>query len=257
MDALTAVRDGLTAAMVGDGGPQEAADRLCAACVELLLVDGAAISLALGGAGNGTFGSSGDLSRRVEELQFTYGEGPCLDAVRTGAPVHAPDLTEASEVRWPAFSRAAGDAGVGAIFALPVAIAARWVGALDLVREERGPLTAVSWKGGLFAAELAAHPVLELLQADELGDDAPADPAAGADGHWPRLAGLGRVEVYQATGMVMAALDISEEAALVRLRAHAFAHGMTASEVAWEIVERRLRLDADGDGRAPDGRTSR
>ena len=255
MDALTAMRDGLTAAMVGDGGARGAADRLCAACVELLPVDGASISLALEAAGSGTLGASSELSRRVDELQFTYGEGPCLDAVRHGVPVLAPDLTAESELRWPAFSRAAGDAGVGAIFALPVGVSNLWVGALDLIREERGALSAVAWEGGLYAAELAAHPVLELMQAEEERGDESVEPSS-ADGTWPQLAGLGRVEVYQATGMVMAALNLSEEEALVRLRAHAFANGMTASEVAWEIVERRLRLDAD-DGDAPDGRTPR
>lgn len=52
-----------------------------------------------------------------------------------------------------------------------------------------------------------------------------------------------RVEVYQATGMLIGALNVDPTEALVRLRAHAFAHDMTAAEVAWEIVERRLPLD--------------
>jgi len=53
-----------------------------------------------------------------------------------------------------------------------------------------------------------------------------------------------RVEVYQATGMIMETLDVSPAEALVRLRGYAFSHDMTASEVAWAVVQRRLIPDA-------------
>ena len=72
------------------------------------------------------------------------------------------------------------------------------------------------------------------------------DSAGQSEDGWRQLASLERVEVYQATGMIMAALDLTATDALVRLRAHAFAYGMTASEAAWAVVERRLSLDSDG-----------
>ena len=56
---------------------------------------------------------------------------------------------------------------------------------------------------------------------------------------------LEQVEVYQATGMVMARLNIGATEALVRLRAYAFAHDLTASEVGWGIIERRISLEDD------------
>ncbi|WP_248812061.1 ANTAR domain-containing protein [Frankia sp. AgPm24] len=52
-----------------------------------------------------------------------------------------------------------------------------------------------------------------------------------------------RAEVHQATGMAMVRLGVSAQEALVRLRAHAFAVGLTVDEVAGEVVARRLRLD--------------
>jgi AmiR/NasT family two-component response regulator len=58
---------------------------------------------------------------------------------------------------------------------------------------------------------------------------------------------MSRVEVYQATGMVMGQLSVGPAEALVRLRAHAFARGLTASEVAWSIVRRQLSLESDDD----------
>jgi hypothetical protein len=100
--------------------------------------------------------------------------------------------------------------------------------------------------GGLLAAELAAVPLLDLMSADVDWYGA----GQGDDG-WEQLASLERTEVYQATGMIVGALDVGATEALVRLRAYAFSHEMTASEVAWDIVERRLTLDSDDWRRGP------
>ena len=50
-----------------------------------------------------------------------------------------------------------------------------------------------------------------------------------------REAELDRLEVYQATGMLMAQLGIEAAAALARLRAHAYTVGQSASEVARDV----------------------
>ena len=51
-----------------------------------------------------------------------------------------------------------------------------------------------------------------------------------------------RTEIHQATGMVSAQLEVSAADALVRLRAHAYAEGRTLSDVAADVLGRRLRL---------------
>jgi hypothetical protein len=234
--------------MEDDGRSLTVADKLCHACVEVLAVDGAAISYVNAGATRGTFGSSSTLSRRLDEFQFTFGEGPCLDAVRLGRPILVPDLSGDEEQRWPAFTHAAVDHGVRAIFALPVAIDSAPVGALDLFRTVTGSLTEDGLAGGLLAAELAALPLLELMTRDVDWQTA-GEGGAG----WEELASLERVEVYQATGIIIAQLDIGPSDALARLRARAYADGRTASEVAWDVVERRLSFDADDTQRAPGG----
>lgn len=226
---------------VADGDPNlSVADRLCLACVRLLEVDGAAISVMLEGSSQGTVGSSGELSRRLDELQFTFGEGPCMDAVQRGGPVIAENLADPGEQRWPAYAGSALGLGVRAVYALPIRLANSVVGALDLYRHKPGPLQGDSRLGGLMAAELAVLPVLGLFTEG-------ADLLAVADGDaaWDHLASMARVEVYQATGMVMAQLGVGPAEALVRLRAHAFANGQTASEVAWSIVGRQLSLESD------------
>lgn len=234
-----------------------AANQLCTACVELLGVDGAAISMVFDGTSQGTFGSSSDASRRLDEYQFTFGEGPCLDAAATGRTVLVPDLDSPREQRWPVFAGAVLDDGIRAVFALPVMITSECVGALDLFRIDPGPLHADQLAGGLLAAELASLPLLDLMTAtamsgssetsDDTGDDDSGDDHDGDDG-WARLGELDRVEVYQATGMLLAHLDVDAAEALVRLRAHAIATGQTASEVAWAIVHGELELDRDEQG---------
>jgi hypothetical protein len=45
--------------------------------------------------------------------------------------------------------------------------------------------------------------------------------------------------------MIVGALDVTPADALIRLRAHAISHGLTASEVAYRILSRRLIVTAD------------
>lgn len=237
------LRDGLSAAVSGAERGAGVADRLCGACVQMLEVDGAALSVIHEGAISRSYGASSDLSRELDELQFTFGEGPCLDAVRDGAPVMVADLAERRTERWPAFSAAALERGVRAVFALPVSVASMRIGALDLYRESPGSLLGGSLTGGLMAAEFAALPLLDVMSGDLTA--AATDHTSTA---WTELTALTRVEVYQAAGILIAQLAVGPAEALLRLRAYAFAHDMTASEVAFGVIERRLQLTDD---RAP------
>lgn len=58
--------------------------------------------------------------------------------------------------------------------------------------------------------------------------------------------------MYQATGMIVVALDISAADAVALLRGHAVAHDLTASEAAYRVLDRRILL-RDGELRAADG----
>jgi len=235
-----ALRDALGDAISGAPTPLAAADRLCTACVQLLEVDGASISFIEGGAMKGTFGSSGPLSRTLDELQFTYGQGPCLDAVTQRRPILAPDLDDPGEDRWPALSQALLGEGIHAVFALPVAVASAPFGALDLYRRTSGPLDGPAMTGGMWAAGLAVLPLLDLMTSET-----DWQRASEGQGSWDQLASLERVEVYQATGMIVAALEVSPAEALIRLRAHAISLGLTASDVAYRILSRRLLVEDD------------
>ena len=241
------MRSELSAAVTGSGPGLAGADELYAACVHLFGVDGAAVSIVLEGSSRGTFGSSNELSRRLDGYQFTYGEGPCLDSVSTRGPVLVNDLDSPDESRWPAFSGAVLGDGVRGVFALPIMTTSACVGALDLFRKDPGPLGSDQLSGAVLAAELASLPLLRLLTSDIIGSESTLDDKLMAEGEdaWGLLADMDRIEVYQATGMLISQLDVDAPEALVRLHAHAMATDQTASQVASAIVERRLILDRD------------
>ncbi len=203
-------------------------------------VDAAAISLVFDGANTGTLGSSGEQARTCDELQFLLGEGPCLDSVTRRAPVLVVDLADPDDGRWPIYGPAMLDLQIRGVFAMPVVVAGEYVGALDFFRAKPGRLEEKQFSGAVVAAELAGIPLLDLLDADM--QDAIAEPASSA---WTELHTLSRAEVSQATGMLVAQLEVEPAEALVRLRAHAYATGRSATDVARDILDRKLRLEAN------------
>ena len=206
----------------------------------ILEVDAAAISLVFDGGNTGTLGSSSEHARTCDELQFLLGEGPCLDSITKRAPVVVIDLADPDDARWPLYGPAMLDLQIRGVYAMPVVVAGEYVGALDLFCAQPGRLDHEQFSGAVVAAELAGVPLLDLL-----GDDlqaAVADPDSKA---WAELHTLSRAEVSQATGMLVAQLEVEPAEALVRLRAHAYSTGRSATDVARDILERRLRLEAD------------
>ena len=203
-------------------------------------VDAAAISLVFGGVNDGTLGSSSAAARTYDELQFVLGQGPCLDSVAQRAPVLVPDLAATPEGRWPAYTAAMLDLRIRGVFAIPVLVAGECVGAFDLFRVRPGGLDTDELAGAMIAAEMAAIPLLDLLDTDLHA--AAADPHSTA---WAELHALTRAEFSQATGMLVAQLGVKPADASIRLRAHAYATGRSVPEVARDILDRRLWLDSD------------
>jgi GAF domain/ANTAR domain len=234
-----AIHDRLLAAVDGRRGV-EAADRLCEACVVLFDIDAAAISLVFDGATSGTLGSSGEPARIYDELQFTLGEGPCLDSITFKGPILVADLADPDDARWPIYGPAMLSHRIRGVFAMPVLVAGEHIGALDFFRAQPGDLGEDNLAGAIAAAELAGVPLLDLMNDDLQA--AVNDPGSNA---CPELQALSRAEVSQATGMLVAQLGVEPAEALVRLRAHAYATGRSSTDVARDILDRRLRLEAD------------
>ena len=189
-------------------------------------------------AGNhGVVCATDDVSAKIEDLQLTLGEGPCIDSVRDGSPVLISDLGalgDFSGERWPAFLEGAGAAGVRAVFAFPLRIGAISVGAMDLYRDQPGGLAADELPAALMAADAAAHALLHLDNSPEVAGRGGLD--SGTTYH---------PQVHQATGMVQVQLGVSTNEAFVRLRARAFATNRSLVDLAADVVERRIRFSTE------------
>lgn len=204
--------------------------RLCEVGVDRLGVQGVGVALIASPAARSLLSASGKLSGRVEELQFSLGEGPCLDAFRTGSPSLEPDLSDGGWRRWPMFTDAALDAGVQAVFAFPLQVGAACFGVLDIARTTPGMLDNEQLADALVLADIATDAILQMqggASSDRVADE---------------LGGIGseRIVVHQATGMVSAQVGVDIAAALARLRAHAFTDGRAITDVAREVVDGTL-----------------
>ncbi|MFF7894623.1 GAF and ANTAR domain-containing protein [Streptomyces sp. NPDC007907] len=215
--------------------PGEVPGRLCEVAVELLPVIGASVSLRSEGMPV-QLSASSEQAAHLAQIQATLGDGPCQSALEDGAPVLACDLTTGRDAgRWPVFAQQATEAGVRAVYAVPLGSGPVCVGTLDLYRDRPGGLTDRQ----LHMARVVAGVMTVALMALPHGDE-PESPD-GED--W--LSGLATEhdEVYQAVGMIMAQLGVTADDALARLRADAFAHGRTALDVARDVIAHRTRFD--------------
>jgi hypothetical protein len=221
------------------GGTMESLHRLCRAAVRALPASGAGVSVMSGTGEQGTAAASDPTCELIEELQFTLGEGPCMDAYASRRPVLAPDLAsdqaDGPAARWPAYTQAAREHGVHAVFAFPLQVGVARLGVLDVYCERSGALSEKALGQALSFADVA---MMTLLDGQELAGQGETSP--GLDD------ALGyRAELYQAQGMVHVQLGVGLEEAMTRLRAHAFVHDRRLGDVARDVVARRLRLERD------------
>jgi AmiR/NasT family two-component response regulator len=109
------------------------------------------------------------------------------------------------------------------------------VGVLTLYGDLPGPLSADQHDDSLAMSAVLAETMLSLQDAAAPGRLAPGLEDAVAY----------RAQVHQATGMVAIQLHITAFDALVRIRAYAFANGLSIEQAAADIVARRVRLVDD------------
>jgi hypothetical protein len=85
--ASTRAAELLSAALAESADVGDLPVRLVWACARVLPVTGAGLALMTDKGPAGTVAATDGPALELEELQFTLGEGPCVDASRTGRPV--------------------------------------------------------------------------------------------------------------------------------------------------------------------------
>jgi hypothetical protein len=174
-------------------------------------------------------------AERLQQYAFDVGEGPCFDVLRDHAPVLVPDLRAAGAMaRWPAWSGKAGGLGVCSVAAFPIQAGAIASGVLTMYSASPRLLNHEQMRVALRLADKALLALLDLIAG--LSDTRPLDKD---------LSAILRADVHRAAGMVMVQADLPIDHALARLRAHAFASGRPLSEIADDVLARRLRFTSD------------
>lgn len=211
---------------LGHDGPEtdtvwDRVSTVCAMVRQHVRVDAVAVSIS--GRGWGTTVATDQWAERLEEYQYTLGEGPSQDVIETGLAVLAPDVL-AKRRRWPIFTERATASGLAAIFAVPVPDThSNPIGTLTLYRRTTGPLSTAEIRHTAVMAGFTAK-LIEL--DDDLGD--------------PRAVHSRRVMVAAATDLLAVRHAITRDNALVLLRAHAYVQDRPLHQIAEAVVDNEL-----------------
>lgn len=200
-------------------------------CRDALHVTGAGLMLISGDGVQGSLCTTDPVSTLIEELQYSLGEGPCLDAYRQDQVVAEPDLSNPATSRWPAFTYAALRGGAHAVFSLPLKTGGLRLGSLDLYMDRPASLSVDQIADGIVLAGLAAGWVMAAQGATTPG--ALSDILTTGDFH---------LAVHNAAGMVSVQLGVPVREALLLLRGHAFAQGVALNTTAQDVITGRLRF---------------
>jgi GAF domain-containing protein len=200
-------------------------------CVETVQLDGGGVTIFTDRGQAVALCATDSLSALIEELQLTLGEGPCVDASRTFSPVLVTDLTDPAEGtagRWPAFVEQAVGAGVRSVHAFPIRVGAINLGTFDIYSRTPHTMSEQQLRAALLAVDAISAQLLHLNDGDS------SDP----EPHY-------HLVTHQAAGMLTVQLNTTIDNAMVRLRATAYAEGISINDLASDIVNGRRTFDEE------------
>jgi hypothetical protein len=203
----------------GDKEPTMLPGQLARVCATVLGAAGTGLSL-VDQEYRLPLGASDGAARSAERLQFTLGEGPCLEAAASGQ-LRVARMADIA-ARWPSFaSELSRQTPFDAIVSLPMPIAPDYGGAVDLYLSGEDQLRGLK----LADATDAVQEIARIL--------APGLGGAGKGPGWLRSsAARARGNVWIAIGMLMVPLDRSAPDILALLRSYAYARGATLDDIA-------------------------
>ena len=210
-------------------------ERFSASFLDVFPITGVSVSTVGEVLGSETISATDELAARLDELQFDLGEGPCWEALRTASAVTEPDFTRRGAVRWPSFASAVDRGAVASIFAFPLSVGELQLGAIDLYSRSPVTLSPQQCTQATAMADVIGRHVLREALSTSPEPDAENSPYS-------------RRTVHQATGVVLAQLDVDAEDALLMIQARAFATGQSMMDVATAVVSGSLSFTRSDSG---------
>ena len=227
-------RLGRILAALSAGGDAWSSARLCAVCPGIVGVNGAGVMLMSGDIPRGSLSSTDDVSQLIEELQYTLGEGPCVDASAEGRWFHTGSLEE--EQRWPTFTPRARALGISAILSSPLLDQGGPVGALNIYSRTAAAFGPRDQElAALFAAE--ASILMSNARVHATNDDQRS--------HWLHGALRTREIIAEAHGVIMERENVLEGDAFAILRRFSQKSNRPLRERAEDVVASTRRPEPD------------
>jgi GAF domain-containing protein len=229
---IAAVFVELVGSLVGDFDVIEVLTGLTSRCVEVLGASGAGILLADDGAQLRVVSASSEGVELLELFQLQNEQGPCVDCYATGVSVVNGDLRTGSP--WPEFAAKSIGIGLPSVCAVPLRLRSVVLGCLNLFMSEP---VALSDADVVVAHALADVASIAIVQAQASRE------AAIRESHL-RHALNSRIVIEQAKGMIAQRDRIDMDAAFGTLREYARNNNRGLTDLAEELVSRRLAVDS-------------
>jgi transcriptional regulator with GAF, ATPase, and Fis domain len=210
-------------------------------CTTLLDVDAGGLLLADEGGELQLVASTSERADFVEIMQLAAGVGPCVDCFESGKAVAVGDIAEDGD-QWPEFQAAAAQQGFLAVYATPLRLRGKVLGAMNLFSSTVGVLNAPD---AAVAQALADVATIGILQERSIRE-------TGIVSAQLQRALESRVLIEQAKGVLSAQGDMDVDVAFTTLRTYARSHNLTLRAVAEGVTTRTLDiLAASTVARAP------
>jgi len=205
---------------------------LSADSVEIIGAEAASVMLANAHGELRLVASSEERMRLLELFEIQSAQGPCLDAFGSGQAVQASGAE--SHARWPVFAPRASEAGFRVLCAVPMRAHAEIIGALNLFRRGNQLFSDADLE---IARAMAQVATVALIQEQAIRE---RSMLAGQ----LQAALRSRIVIEQAKGMLAEHLSTTVDEAFQLLNSYARDHNRRLTEVARDVVDRKIPHDA-------------
>lgn len=169
---------------------------------------------------------SSEMALTADELQYSEGYGPCMDAGRGGVVLRVDDML--TEQRWPKYVERVRESGVRSSLSVPLPYQGTSIGALNMYSSKPGAFVSPeSLDAGRDVAEAIAVAVV----------NADAHHRVSEQARNMQLAMESRAVIEQAKGVLMAQRRVDADAAFEILRDASQRYNRKLRDIALGIVE--------------------
>lgn len=160
----------------------------------------------------------------LDEMQYGFGDGPCMTAIRESATIHVPNLHD--ESRWPGYTAAAWGQGIGSILSVPLPLEGEANAALNIYSTRTHAFSGEDIETAEIYAGQASKALRLAVRVAQLTDDKKNLVAAMES----------RTAIDVAIGAIMAQNRCSQESAFRILKIASSTRNVKVRDVATSIV---------------------